>query len=208
MVVASDGALVSATDGATAWLHLLPGNGSGTADALRSVAHQAIAHPMRPAEVRARAGNGAWVQLRAARFVGEDRVAVIVEPAHPGRIFELMMSAHGLTAREREVVRLVLEGQSTSQMSSTLSVTPHTVQQHLKSVFDRMGVRSRRELVAQAFFAHYAPRFRDNETPNDHQDSMRENLRQCRLRTGRTQRFRLNPSRVASAVTTVVLGSG
>jgi DNA-binding CsgD family transcriptional regulator len=164
VVVASDGALVSATDGATAWLHLLPGNGSEVPDALRSVAHQAIAHPMRPAEVRARAGNGAWVHLRAARFVGEDRVAVIVEPAHPGRIFELMMSAHALTPRERDVVRLVLEGQSTSQISSTLSVTPHTVQRHLKSVFDRMGVRSRRELMAQAFFTHYAPRFRDNET--------------------------------------------
>ncbi len=90
-------------------------------------------------------------------------MAVIVEPAHPARIFELMMSAHGLTARERDVVGLVLQGQSTEQISRELSVSPHTVQQHLKSVFDRMGVRSRRELVATAFFTHYAPRFRDNE---------------------------------------------
>ena len=59
---------------------------------------------MLPAEARTRARNGAWVQLRAARFAGEDRVAVIVEPAHPARIFDLMMSAHGLIARERDVV--------------------------------------------------------------------------------------------------------
>jgi DNA-binding CsgD family transcriptional regulator len=173
VVVTAGGELVSATDAAAAWLHLLPGDGSEVPDALRSVAHQAVTRPMQPAEARVPASNGSWVQLRAARFVGEDRVAVIVEPAHPARIFELMMSAHGLTARERDVVRLVLEGQSTEQMSRTLSVSAHTVQQHLKSVFDRMGVHSRRELVAQAFFTHYAPRFRDNETRTTGGDPIR-----------------------------------
>ena len=163
VVVTADGGVVSVTDGAAGWLDLLPRGDGEVPDALRAVAHRAVTHPMQPAEARVRAGSGAWVQLRAARFVGEDRVAVIVEPARAGRIFDLVMSANGLTAREREVVRLVLEGRSTAQLAEDLSVSPHTVQQHLKSVFDRMGVRSRRELVAQAFFTHYVPRFRDNE---------------------------------------------
>ena len=164
VVVGSDGELSSATETAQRWLDLLPGGGAGSVpDALRSVAHRAVTEPMVPAEARdprpqRGMGRAACGTFRRGGPGGGDRRA-----RAPGRIFDLVMSAEGLTERERDVVQLVLEGRSTAEIAATLVVSGHTVQQHLKSVFDRMGVRSRRELVAQAFYTHYAPRFRDNE---------------------------------------------
>jgi len=109
---------------------------------------------------------GTWVILHGACLAstgGARRVAIIVEPAHPARIYPLLMSAYGLTERERDVTRLILQGSSTTQIAQELVVSAHTVQQHLKSIFDKTGVRSRRDLVAKVFYAHYEPRFRDNE---------------------------------------------
>jgi hypothetical protein len=46
-------------------------------------------------------------------------------------------------------------------MAHALALSPHTVQDHLKSIFAKTGVRSRSELVGQIFLEHYAPRWED-----------------------------------------------
>jgi DNA-binding CsgD family transcriptional regulator len=114
---------------------------------------------------RVLANDGTWLLLHGTPLDGDDqpRVAVIIEPAHPARIFPLLTSAYELTEREREVVELVLTGSATAEIAKALFVSPLTVQNHLKNVFEKTGVRSRRDLVGKIFFTHYEPRFRDNE---------------------------------------------
>ena len=131
-------------------------------------AARGVRGPADPAEVavaRVLTRSGTWVVLHGVPLAqtGPLRVAVIVEPAHPARIAPLLMSAYGLTAREQELTRQVLQGFSTTEIAERLVISVHTVQQHLKSVFDKTGVRSRRELVTKIFLTHYEPRLRDNE---------------------------------------------
>jgi DNA-binding CsgD family transcriptional regulator len=134
------------------------------------VAARALASARHPATTevavsRVRARNGTWVVLHGVTLVSDQRprAAVIVEPAHPARIVPLLMTAFGLTEREQAVTRLVLQGASTTQMAEELMLSAHTVQHHLKSIFDKTGVRIRRDLVGKVFFSHYEPRVRDNE---------------------------------------------
>ncbi|MET4922514.1 helix-turn-helix transcriptional regulator [Streptomyces sp. PSRA5] len=84
-------------------------------------------------------------------------VAVVVEPAGPGEHAALVVAAYGLTPRERDITALVLRGHSTAEISEQARLSAHTVQDHLKSVFDKTGVRSRRDLVATLFTRHYQP---------------------------------------------------
>lgn len=103
---------------------------------------------------------GGWLRVDASLLDEETdgRVAVIVHPAHEPEIASLIVEVYGLSARERDVAGLVLQGRSTQQMANLLQVSPYTVQDHLKSIFAKVGVRSRRELVAQLFLQQCAPR--------------------------------------------------
>jgi DNA-binding CsgD family transcriptional regulator len=92
--------------------------------------------------------NGAWYTA-SAMCTDRDRVAVVLQPAQPAELVHLMLSRFALTPAERQVTELVLEGRSTRQIAERLVVSPHTVQDHLKSIFSKADVRSRRDLVAR-----------------------------------------------------------
>jgi DNA-binding CsgD family transcriptional regulator len=91
---------------------------------------------------------GSWLNLSASRL-STGQLAVIVEPVEPRAAASLLLSAHGLSPREAEVARLVLRGRPTRAIAAELHISGHTVQDHLKGVFDKVGVRSRCELVGK-----------------------------------------------------------
>ncbi|MCK8669581.1 response regulator transcription factor [Rhodococcus sp. NPDC003382] len=117
-----------------------------------------------PVVVRARTLDGEWVVLRAvgtADRTGPPGVVVNIERAHLPEVVTFIAAAHGLSARETDVVRQVLAGRTREEIGRALFISPYTVQDHLKSIFAKTGVHSRRDLVARLAWSHYVPRLGD-----------------------------------------------
>ncbi|MGV9316410.1 response regulator transcription factor [Streptomyces sp. NPDC003691] len=107
---------------------------------------------------RLRGPKGEWFSLYASLLDGraDGHVAVVAQPASPTDVMPLALLAHKLSDREQEVALHAVRGSSTREIALTLFLTPATVQDHLKSVFTKTGVRSRRELVALLMAPHAA----------------------------------------------------
>jgi DNA-binding CsgD family transcriptional regulator len=116
------------------------------------------------ARLRLRDTAGNWVMLHASALAGGtggDTLAVVVEPAKSADIAPIVIEAYGLTPRERDVVRAIARGSSTPQIATELHLSAHTVRDYIKSVFEKIGVNSRAELVAKLFAEHYADTFHE-----------------------------------------------
>jgi DNA-binding CsgD family transcriptional regulator len=115
---------------------------------------RAVLEPYR-ASVRSRLGEAAWGEAVAeggtlgldratAYALSEERLSKPLSPTtsqppfsptpeHPG----------GLSAREVEVLRLVVEGLTSAQVAKELFLSPRTVDTHLTSIYHKLGVNSR-----------------------------------------------------------------
>ncbi len=113
------------------------------------------------ARARVRTRSGTWLLLYGTRLSGDtgERTAVIIHPATPQDVAPVIALAYGLTERECQVAMNCVQGRVTKEIARALSLSPYTVQDHLKSIFDKTGVRSRGELVGQIFLDHYATRW-------------------------------------------------
>lgn len=109
------------------------------------------------ARCRLRTRGGRWLTLHAERL-SEATVSLVVEPSRPADVASMLSDAYRLTAREAEVVALTARGHSNAEIARLLWLSPWTVADHLKSVFEKTGVRSRGELTSRLFFNHYLPR--------------------------------------------------
>ena len=146
--------LVGRTTTAQEWLATLPG--------AQLFASWGILEPaVYAAAVRARAGResgarllgrttaGGWAQIEAARVVDSTQVAVTLRAATPQEIFRSAARMHGLSGREQDVAVHVAAGLDTAAIAHGLFISPWTVQDHLKSVFTKLGVHSRGGVMAR-----------------------------------------------------------
>jgi DNA-binding CsgD family transcriptional regulator len=103
-----------------------------------------------PTATRLRRAEGGWITVQASPLKGPagDQIAVILDTANASQLSSLVLAAHGLTAAQSRVAALVLQGRSTRHIVNELHISSNTVQEHLKAVFDKFGIGSRRELVA------------------------------------------------------------
>ena len=122
----------------------------------------------RSARARAYTRSGRWLILHGMRLNGpeEGRVAVTIEPGSGPEIAPLVLQAYGLSARERAVTQMVIAGRSTDDIAQGLQISPYTVQDHLKAIFEKTAVRNRRQLVAGLFQTHYWPRILTGVPPS------------------------------------------
>jgi DNA-binding NarL/FixJ family response regulator len=63
----------------------------------------------------------------------------------------------GLTPREREIISVILEGYSNSDIAARFSISEKTVKHHLTNIFDKVGVSNRLELALFALHHRITP---------------------------------------------------
>src|SRR5690625_733348 len=100
-------------------------------------------------------GRSQWWTLTATVPDGgmseEVATVLIIARSHPRDAAPVLFAAYELTEREREIVQVVRLGMSTARIARHIFVSPYTVQDHLKNVFAKVGVRTRGELLALIF---------------------------------------------------------
>jgi DNA-binding NarL/FixJ family response regulator len=160
VVVAPDDSVELINDAGRQWCEELTVN-DGPAATL-PVAVQAVVTQTRHvaeqastvATARVRSRRGHWIVVRGSA-VGDERVAVLIEPARPDEQASAFADVYGLTERERAVTEHVARGSSTKEIADHLRVSSYTVQDHLKAIFDKTGANSRGALVAQLFLEQH-----------------------------------------------------
>ncbi|KKO53877.1 LuxR C-terminal-related transcriptional regulator [Paenibacillus sp. DMB20] len=150
-------ALLSTNPAADAWIRKLQSwerIDSGTLPRpIRAVSTRALhAASQSPALAKAciRMPDGPYLTVRASRLQavnGDIQLAVTFEPARPSDMLPIIAEAYQFTERELQLLEGLIRGLSTKELAATLHISAYTVQDHLKSIFAKTGVASRRELI-------------------------------------------------------------
>jgi DNA-binding CsgD family transcriptional regulator len=166
LIFDGEGRLLSLNDDADAWLDELNGDHWEPDEAGVPLPHVVLTTLMRArghgqARARTRGRSGRWLVCHASCLrppggeVGE--TALVIESAQPSEIAPIIAAAYELSDREREITELIAQGCATAEIAGRLFLSRHTVRDYVKTIFAKVGVCSRGELVAHLFNEHYAP---------------------------------------------------
>jgi DNA-binding CsgD family transcriptional regulator len=160
VLLRDDGSVESVSDAALAWLGRLPDEGLDVPAVVYEVARRvrrqaATGVAATPARARIRLPDGAWLAVSGARLrtaaPGAPRTAVLLEPVRRAELAPLIVTAHDLSPRERQVTEMLVRGLPLPEIAAALWLSPHTVRDHVKAVYAKLGVRSRPELTARLY---------------------------------------------------------
>lgn len=102
-----------------------------------------------------RTPSGRWLALQADLSEPSSgrpsETVIVIQPAGPKEVAWLHTAVYGLSPREREITDLIVRGFSTKQISASLYISEYTVQDHLSNIFEKVGVRGRRNLVKRLY---------------------------------------------------------
>jgi DNA-binding CsgD family transcriptional regulator len=147
-VVAFDGvgSITSATSEASRLMSLMPGDATTMLYAVAAKASQSDG-----AKARIRLLDGQWLLAHGGRMHGAPadsaQVTVTLTPAPRSDVMSILLRLHGLSAREREVAELLMTATATDAIAERLYISPHTLHDHVKSIFAKLGAKSRAELM-------------------------------------------------------------
>ncbi|MCR6109189.1 helix-turn-helix transcriptional regulator [Bacillus sp. A301a_S52] len=146
--------LMASNERGTRWLDKLREreNIHGTSIIPRSIRAicSAATASLKNEKVMVRLSGEAFLTLEATPLIVERKVvslAVLIQRTEREAIFPYLASLYRLTNRERDVLEKVRKGLSTKEIAEACYISPYTVQDHLKAIFEKTDVTSRRELV-------------------------------------------------------------
>jgi DNA-binding NarL/FixJ family response regulator len=107
-------------------------------------AYQAMTQPRphRPALAAARAAEELEAMARTGRLDQEAVRGVLAAVGHTSRPSRTAWPA-GLSDREVEVLRLICRGGTKKEIAALLSISPSTVDHHVRHIYDKAGVQTR-----------------------------------------------------------------
>jgi DNA-binding CsgD family transcriptional regulator len=91
--------------------------------------------------------------VRVAQLFGGDvlRYAVSVSVRSERRPLLDALDNFGLTAREIDVLAMIVDGATNAEIATALSIVPGTVQDHVRRLSKKIGARRRGDMLAKVF---------------------------------------------------------